>query len=134
LKLDFLEDWIGSEIGGIKFVRDDLDNTTAREVRIMPTGGFPLTTENAIARPTYQILARDRSYDEAEALASEIDFLIVPLPPLSDQQYPKWLGPLGSQLRVLSAGRVGGDPAPVERNSRGWATFSCNYWLSEERG
>jgi hypothetical protein len=107
---------------------DGLDQIDPREVWVSPvTGGLGLQVEGAITRPTAQIISRDEPEGAAEALAYAIDTAII------DAAWPLDIGPEERPVWIFDAGRVGGDPGYIAINTRGWVTFSCNYWFTEER-
>lgn len=135
LPLKDIEQWLKGEGVAAKIGRARTPDYPVKHLTLAPTGGFAATQDGAIARPTFQALSRGQSYDEAEELAQQVDLIL--LPPLHnplEDPYPLLVGPEGRETRVLMAGRVGGDPAPVNVNQvSGHVTFSCNYWLIVER-
>lgn len=97
----------------------DMDGLADRAVFITPNGGPGLLLEQLFDVPTYQFLVRgtQRSYDDAEALARDIDNRVVTtvLPTTIDSR------------RVIRVNRVGGPPAYLRRDKGGRSQFTCSY-------
>lgn len=99
------------------------DRVPDRVVVALPTGGLSLRVSGALDAPTFQILTRAASSPDAEALAFDIDRIIV------DMDKPLSIG----DVWVTDAGRVGGRPYLLDRDDRRRVIYTCNYWVESER-
>jgi len=134
-RLKDIEEYLIGRGVSAKISRARTPDYPVKNLTLTPTGGFAPELDGTLARPTVQALSRGQSFDEAEALAQQVDRILLPaLHDLGDDPYPLLVGPPERRTRILMAGRVGGDPAPVNINQvTGHVTFSGNYWFVTER-
>ena len=111
-------------------------SSPVRAITVNGTGGRRVSEEGLFVTQTFQSLARAESAEKAEALAGQVDRIVVPvlLSP-ADDPYPLLLVDDNGEeeTRVLMAGHVGGPPQLLSQERNGVTTFACNYWMEAER-
>lgn len=123
-----LRDWLGTGLAKPTqgFPGPDLQNIPDRYFVLTWTGGPGLALEYVLDRPSFQIRAigEQGSYDDAEALAFELDSKLLAGP---------WPATIGG-TRVVGLTRAGGPPTALPQNDADQTSFTCSYIIEVASG
>lgn len=127
LRLEDIEVWLRDEhgftdyfhFGDVEYAPKNRHNLYV----LVETGGFGLTTERILDRPTFQVISQGAGGDTALQMAYRLDAALI------DAEPPLRMG----EMFVVDIGRVGGPPAYVGRDDKQHVAYSCSYWMTVGR-
>lgn len=124
LILEDIETWLRAEHGFLDYFHfGDIEYAPKNRHNLYvltETGGFGLTTERMLDRPTFQVISQGAGGDTALRMAYRLDAALI------DAEPPLRMG----KMFVLDIGRVGGAPGYVGRDDKQHVAYSASYFLT----
>lgn len=131
LILEDIETWLRAERGFLDYFHfGDIEYAPKNRHNLyvlVETGGFGLTTERILDRPTFQVISQGAGGDTALRMAYRLDAALI------DAEPPLRMGAGSEAMFVVDIGRVGGPPAYVGRDDKQHVAYSASYFLTIAR-